>query len=44
MSNLSDRELVVFGALLDKVMDNVDRDTPVLEGVNREILELEASE
>jgi len=44
MSNLSDRELDVFGALMGKVMGDVDPDTPVLERVNREILELEAGE
>ena len=44
MSNLSDRELDVFGALMGKVMGDVDPNTPVLERVNREILELEAGE
>jgi hypothetical protein len=44
MRNLSDQELEVFEALMGKVMGDVDPDTPILERVKKEILELEADE
>jgi|SRR5215207_6964575 len=44
IENLSPREMDVLEALIDKVLGDVDPNTPVLERMNGEILELEAGE